>query len=134
MPLSGYVREEGECKIFHLHISCSGSHGVEGGNFQHVWAELSMNAFPPFSLLQQILSKLLLSRNLSVTLVTPLWPQKEWYPDLLALLVREPVELHMLWNLLVQLHSFRVIAKYLIISCYEGFGDGPLVPPEITDR
>ena len=34
-------------------------------------------------------------------LVTPLWPQKEWYPDHL---LKEPLKLLMLWNLLVQPH------------------------------
>ena len=35
-------------------------------------------------------------------LVAPLWPQKEWFIDLLALLVEEPLELPMPWKLLVQ--------------------------------
>ena len=35
-------------------------------------------------------------------LVAPLWPQKWWFADLLALQVEEFLELPMLWNLLVQ--------------------------------
>ena len=33
--------------------------------------------------------------------LAPLWPQKEWFLDLLALRVEEPLEFPMLWNLLV---------------------------------
>ena len=34
----------------------------------------------------------------------PFWPQKEWYSDLLVLLMKEPLKLSKLWNLLVQLY------------------------------
>ena len=46
-----------------------------------------MFAFPPFALLHQVLLRVLHSQNLVKYLVTSLWPQKEWYSDLLALLV-----------------------------------------------
>ena len=41
------------------------------------------------------------SRSLSMIIVAPLCSQKEYLADLLALLVEEPLELPMLWNLLV---------------------------------
>ena len=43
--------------------------------------------------------------NLSLILVAPLWPQKKQFADLPALLVAEPLELSLLWNLLVQPHQ-----------------------------
>ena len=46
----------------------------------------------------------MLSRNLSMILVAPQWPQKEWFSDLLALMVEVPLELSMLGNLLMQPH------------------------------
>ena len=55
-----------------------------------------------FALLKQVLSGVMLSRNLSMILVASLWPQKEWFADALVLLVEERLELPMLWNLLVQ--------------------------------
>ena len=36
--------------------------------------------------------------------MAPLWPQKEWFTDLLALLMAEPLELPRVWDLLVQPH------------------------------
>ena len=61
--------------------------------FQHPWDHLSACAFPPFALLRQVLSRVLLSTGLSLILVAPLWPQKKWLMDLLSLLVDEPLEL-----------------------------------------
>ena len=52
-----------------------------------------MYAFPPFALLKQILSRVMI-------VVAPLWPQKEWFIDP-SLLMDIPLEL---WNLLVQPH------------------------------
>ena len=55
-------------------------------------------------MLWQVLLQVLLLENLSMILVAPLCSQKEWYPDLL---MEEPLELPMLWNLLVNLHVKR---------------------------
>ena len=63
--------------------------------FQHPWNDLSACDFPPFTLLRQVLLRVMLSANLSLVIVTPLWPQ-EWFADLLALLVEEPLELPLL--------------------------------------
>ena len=43
---------------------------------------------------------ILLSTRLSLVLIAPCWPQKDWFADLFALLVAEPIELPVLWNLL----------------------------------
>ena len=64
--------------------------------FQHNWNDLSAYVFSPFTLLRKIMSRVLLSTNLSLALVTPLWPQEECFADLLALLVEEPFELPLL--------------------------------------
>ena len=71
--------------------------------FQHPWDHLS-TSFPPFALLRQVLSRVRLSAGLSLVLVAPLWPQKEWFTDLLSLLISEPLKLLQVWNLLVQPH------------------------------
>ena len=44
----------------------------------------------------------MLSTNLSVIMAAPVWSQKEWSANVLALLVEEALILPMLWNLLVQ--------------------------------
>ena len=60
--------------------------------FQHPWDHLSTYAFPLFALLRQVLSRVLLSAELSVLMVLS-WPQNEWIANLLSLLVEEPLEL-----------------------------------------
>ena len=69
-----------------------------------LWDHLFAYAFLPFALLHQVLSWVLASEGLSLVLITPLWPQKEWFADLLSLLVTEPLKLPQVWNLLVQPH------------------------------
>ena len=44
-------------------------------------------ASPPFTLLRNVLLRVMLSTGLSMILVGPLWPQKDWFADLMALLV-----------------------------------------------
>ena len=66
--------------------------------FQHRWDDLSVCAIHPFTLLRQVVLRVMLSCSLFI-LAT-----KEWFTDLLTLLVEEPLELHMLWVLLVQPH------------------------------
>ena len=57
-----------------------------------------------FVLFHKVLSRVLLLTRLSLALIAPYWPQKYWFVDILALSVTEPLELPLLWNLLVQPH------------------------------
>ena len=66
-------------------VSYSRSCGLEDA-FQHSWDNLSIHAFSPFALLRQILLRVLVSRNLIMILIAPLWPQKEWFADFSLLL------------------------------------------------
>ena len=70
--------------------------------FQHSWDDLSIYAFPLCVHLKQILLRVLIYQNLFMIMAAPLWPQKEWFADLLSLLVDVPFELTMPWNRLVQ--------------------------------
>ena len=72
--------------------------------FQHPWDHLSTYTFQPFALLRQVLSRVLVSTSLLLILVAPLWPQKEWFANLMSLLVDELLELSQIWNLLGQPH------------------------------
>ena len=85
-----------------IYVFRSRLHGMEGNIFQHSWVYLSVHTFPLFTLLRQVLLRLMLSWKISMILVAPLWPQRVWFPDLLSLLVKETFELPMLRNLLVQ--------------------------------
>ena len=68
------------------------------------WDHIFAYAFSLFELLRQVISKVMESEGLALVLVAPLWPQKEWFADLLDLLVEEPLELPRMWNFLVQPH------------------------------
>ena len=68
------------------------------------WDNLQAYAFPPFGFIPRVLAKVRQSWNLELTLVTPFWPLKPWFPDLLELLVDVPVLLPMWKDLLRQPH------------------------------
>ena len=71
------------------------------------WDGLDAYVFPPFNLIRRILNRVLESRNLRMTLVAPCWQQKEWFPDLLNLLVDLPRRLPNWEKLLRQPRSNR---------------------------
>ena len=70
----------------------------------HSWDHLQAYAFPPFSLIQKVLSMVRGSHNLELTLVAPYWPLRPWFPDLLDLLVEVLVLLPQRQDLLRQPH------------------------------
>ena len=72
--------------------------------FQHPWDNLIAYVSP---LLRSASSGIMESTSLDRSLLgvhCSFWPEKEWFTDLLSLLVKEPFELPLLWNLLVQPH------------------------------
>ena len=75
--------------------------------FMIPWDGLDAYVFPPFILIRRILDRVLESRNLRMTLVAPCWQQKEWFPDLLSLLVDLPRSLPSWEKLLRQPQSNR---------------------------
>ena len=72
--------------------------------FSFPWEELDLYAFPPFALLRRVLIRVRDTRRVRVTLVAPLWPQADWFPLLLDLLVDFPRELPCWKSLLQQPH------------------------------
>ena len=68
------------------------------------WANMKCYAFPPFSLLPRVLSKIRNDEAL-VLLIAPVWPTQSWYPLLLQLLINQPIRLPRLDNLLTLPHS-----------------------------
>ena len=59
--------------------------------FRHPWVNLDLYAFPPFPLVGRVVAGVRETPNLSMTLVAPLWLEKEWFADLLLLLTQPPV-------------------------------------------
>ena len=73
--------------------------------FRHPWANLDLYAFPPFPLVGRVVARVRETPNLSMTLVTSLWPEKEWFTVLLLLLTQPPVALPW-WDWLLQQPHF----------------------------
>ena len=71
------------------------------------WDHLQAYAFPPFNLMRPVLNKIRQSQGLEVTVIAPFWPQREWFPDLLDLLVDVPLTLPERPDLLRQPHFHR---------------------------
>ena len=75
--------------------------------FLQSWDYLDMYAYPPINIIRRVLNKLMQSEKARMTLIAPLWPQKEWFPDLLSLLVDSPRSLPCRRDLLRQPHFHR---------------------------
>ena len=85
------------------------------------WDHLQAYAFPSFSLIQKVFSKVCGSRNLELTLVAPFWPLRPWFPDLLDLLVEIPVLLPQRRDLLRQPHFHQFHGNLRVLGL-TGFG------------
>ena len=88
------------------------------------WSNQKCYAFPPFSLIPRVLSKIQRDKA-SVLLIAPVWPTQGWYPTLLQLLVEQPILLPRWNNLLVlphnkQLHPLR---NKLLLAAWTVSGD-----------
>ena len=59
--------------------------------FRHPWNDLDLYAFPPFALVGRVIARVQQSSRVAMTLVAPLWPEKEWFADLLLLLTQPPL-------------------------------------------
>ena len=47
-----------------VHVSCSGSHCLEGATFQHSWDDLDVYISSPFTLIHQVLLRIMLLTKL----------------------------------------------------------------------
>ena len=72
--------------------------------FRHPWDDLDLYAFPPFPLVGQVIARVQELSRVAITLVAPLWPEKEWFADLLLLLTQPPLALPCWDKLLRQPH------------------------------
>ena len=72
--------------------------------FRHPWDDLDLYAFPPFALVGRVIARVQQSSRVARTLVAPLWPEKEWFADLLLLLNQPPLVLPCWDRLLRQPH------------------------------
>ena len=122
--------------------------------FRHPWDGLDLYAFPPFPLVGRVIARVQESSRVAMTLVAPLWPEKEWFADLLLLLTQPPLALpcwdkllrqplcslfhqgvHALnlhaWRLSSDTTESRAFRKELLESC-QGSSENP--PLDCTSR
>ena len=71
--------------------------------FRHPWDDLDLYAFTPFPLVGRVIARVRESSRVAMTLVAPLWPEKEWFADLLLLLTQPPLTLPW-WDSLLRQH------------------------------
>ena len=90
-----------------LGLPCSESTGLETRRPSPSMESPRGVRLSPFALLCQVISRVMELEGLRLLLMAPPWPQKEWFMDLLDLLVAEPLELPRMWNLLVQPHIWK---------------------------
>ena len=72
--------------------------------FHHPWDDLDLYAFPPFPLVGWVIARVQESSRVAMTLVAPLWPEKEWFADFLLLLTQPSLALPCWDRLLRQPH------------------------------
>ena len=72
--------------------------------FLQAWDGLQTYAFLPFAPIHQVIKKLVSSKGAFLTLIAPFWLQKEWFPELLSLVVASVVPLPPRRDLLRQPH------------------------------
>ena len=93
-----------------LTLACSPGHSTPDPQavfedaFRHPWDDLDLYAFPPFPLVGRVIARVRESSHVAMTLVAPLWPEKEWFADLLLLLTQPPLALPWWDSLLRQPH------------------------------
>lgn len=68
------------------------------------WDMIHGYAFPPFHIIPKILNKIR-SHQCRIVLIAPFWPHASWYPELLQLVVQNPISLPLVPDLLSQLNG-----------------------------
>ena len=57
------------------------------------WNQIKGYAFPPFSLIGRCLTKVRREQVLEIVLITPKWPTQTWFPVLISMAVRRPIQI-----------------------------------------
>ena len=97
------------------------------------WDNLKAYAFPPIAIIRRVLVKLRSSRNCESTLITPFWPQRDWFPDLLELLSDLPIALPRRKDLLRQphFHCFHQNLPMHQLTAWRLSSDSPVRPASL---
>ena len=63
------------------------------------WSGVAANAFPPFCLIGRCLAKIRQDQA-SVIMITPTWQTQPWYPEIMSMLISDPILLPPVPNLI----------------------------------
>ncbi|CAB4007716.1 Hypothetical predicted protein [Paramuricea clavata] len=89
--------------------------------FTMQWTDLKFYAFPPFSVVSKVLSKICQEKAEGI-LVLPNWPTQSWFAKAMQMLVQPPVHLKQRRNLLIlppkQMDLHPLHAKLSLIVCH----------------
>ena len=96
------------------------------------WDDLQAYAFPLIAIIRRVLVKLRSSKNCELTLIAPLWPQREWFPDLLELLSDVPITLSSRKDLRQpHFHRFHQNLPMLQLTAWRLSSDSPVKPASL---
>ena len=89
-----------QCPLFVSPFPDNRAWKIDALSFQ--WENLAAYAFPPFARVGKVVEQLSTSVNTQIILVAPCWPDRNWFQELLSLLIDHPRQLPEWDNLLHQ--------------------------------
>jgi hypothetical protein len=86
--------------------------------FNQSWDGLKLYLFPPFSLLSQVVQKMLTSHHLEALVVYPSQPRRPWFPVLMSVAHSTPLLLPLRPHLLRQSHNQATHPRLRVLSLH----------------
>ena len=88
------------------------------------WSRVAAYAFPPFCLIGRCLAKIRQDQA-SVIMITPTWQTQPWYPEIMSMLISDPILLHPVPNLITSpLHQQHPLHNHgLALAAWQLSGD-----------
>ena len=105
LTIDRFVHDDSQCEASPILFLVPDPQAVFEDAFHHPWDDLDLYTFPPFPLVGRVVARVRETPNLSMTLVAPLWPEKEWFADLFILLTQPPLAIPC-WNQLLRQPHF----------------------------
>jgi len=97
-----HVCEISQQTMSSVRVPVSGQSCLEDRPLSFQWENLAAYAFPPFARVGKVVEQLSTSVNTQIILVAPCWTDRNWFQELLSLLIDHPRQLPEWDNLLHQ--------------------------------
>ena len=96
---------------------------------QQIWSDQYLYAFPPFSMINKVLRKIVQYQVKRILIVAPTWQSQVWYPILLRMSIEKPIFFphlpHLLLNHQAQINPL-ITSKTLRLTVWTVSGKGCL--------